>query len=251
MKAIILEDESRAAKRLQRLIEEIDNEIQILEVLESVRGALGYFQNNTNLDVIFADIQLADGLSFELFEQIKPDCPVIFTTAYDQYAIKAFKNNGIDYLLKPIDEEELEKAIAKLKAMTQVPKLADLMALAAQLNTGKKVSRSRFMVKIGSKLRSITIEEVAMFYSENKGTYIQTKEGRNYLIDSALEKLEDEVDDSLFFRISRKYMVNIDSVEEMVLWSNSRLKLKIQGSTDEEIVVARERTKDFKSWMDG
>lgn len=250
MRAIIIEDEARAAKRLERLIKAADDRMEIVGIFESVKESIDYLQTDENLNVIFSDIQLADGLSFEVFEQVELKCPVIFTTAYDQYAIKAFKNNGIDYLLKPIDESELEKAMIKLRAMNQGPDLTDLMALAAQLNTGKKQSRSRFMVKVGAKLRSISIDEISMFYSENKGTYILTKEGRNYLLDSTLEKLADELDENVFFRISRKYMVHIDRVDEIIIWSNSRLKLKVQGSSDEEIVVARERTKDFKSWMD-
>ncbi len=250
MKAIILEDENRAAKRLQRLIGAIDSEIQIVEVFESVRGALEFLKAENDIDVIFSDIQLADGLSFELFEQVELSCPVIFTTAFDQYAIKAFKNNGIDYLLKPIDESELEKAIAKLRSMRQSPSISDLMALAAQLNGGKKQTRSRFMVKVGAKLKSISIPEIAMFYSENKGTYLQTKEGRNYLIETPLERLEEDLESEAFFRISRKYIVHIESIVEMIIWSNSRLKLKVEGSADEDIIIARERTKDFKSWID-
>lgn len=251
MKAIIIEDEKRAADRLERMILELRSDIEILARLESIRETIAYLESSHKLDVIFADIQLADGLSFEIFEQVKIDCPVIFTTAYDQYAIKAFKNNGIDYLLKPIDPAELGVALKKLKTTQQRPSMTNLMALAAQLGAGKTDYRSRFTVKVGQKLRTIAVNDLTALYSENKGTYILTKEGRNYLIDYSLEQVEDMLDPKLFFRISRKYIIAIEGVEEMLLWSNSRLKITLKGSKLNDIVVARERTKEFKEWMEG
>jgi DNA-binding LytR/AlgR family response regulator len=250
MKAIIIEDEKRAADRLERMILESRADIEIIERLESIRESVDYLNSGVALDVIFADIQLADGLSFEIFEQVKIDCPVIFTTAYDQYAIKAFKNNGIDYLLKPIDTTELGVALDKLKAMQQGPSMSDLMALASQLGGGKTDYRSRFTVKVGQKLRTIAVDNLTALYSENKGTYLLTQEGRNYLIDYSLEQVVEMLDPKRFFRISRKYIIAIEGVEEMLMWSNSRLKVTLKGSKVDDIVVARERTKEFKEWME-
>jgi len=250
MRAIIIEDENRAVSRLKRLIAAVSSDIEVIEVFESVRDTEDYMSKHTWPDVIFSDIQLADGLSFDFFEQQAPKCPVIFTTAYDQYAIKAFKTNGIDYLLKPIEESELKKAIDKLRAMSQQPVLSDLMALAAQLNTGVQEYRSRFMVKVGSKLKSVVVEEISAIYSENKGTYLLTYDGRSHLVDHSMDAVQGMMDPNSFFRINRRYLVCADGVEDIVMWSNSRLKLQINGSSDDDIVVARERTKEFKEWMD-
>lgn len=251
MKAIIIEDERRAAERLQRLITEQDSSVQILATLESVQDAKAYLSGSPALDVIFSDIQLADGLSFEIYEEVSLGCPVIFTTAYDQYAIRAFKNNGIDYLLKPIDPAELSTAMAKLEVRPSAPDLQDLMALAAQLSQGKVEYRSRFMVKVGQRLKSIPVEEVYAIYSENKGTYLLTQDGRNHLVDYSLEQVQEMLDPKRYYRVNRKYIVALDGVEEMLLWSNSRLKVKLKGSKADDIIVARERTKEFKSWMEG
>lgn len=251
MKAIIIEDEKRAADRLERMIHEVNSDIQILGRFESIREVVSYLGDSGTPDVIFADIQLADGLSFEIFEQVKVNCPVIFTTAYDQYAIKAFKNNGIDYLLKPIEEGELKVAIDKVRSMQTGPSLADLMSIAQQLSARGKEYRSRFTVKIGQKLKTIRVEDLSAIYSENKGTYILTQEGRNYLVDFSLEQVDDMLDPRSFFKINRKYIIALDGVEEMLMWSNSRLKVSLKGSKHDDIVVARERTKLFKEWMGG
>jgi DNA-binding LytR/AlgR family response regulator len=250
MKAIIIEDEKRASDRLERMIIDARVDIEVVERLESIRESVAFLNSGVRLNVIFSDIQLADGLSFEIFEQVKIECPVIFTTAYDQYAIKAFKNNGIDYLLKPIDKTELLTAIDKLKAMQRGPSMSDLLALASQMGSGRTDYRSRFTVKVGQKLRTIAVDDLAALYSENKGTYILTQEGRNYLIDYSLEQVEEMLDPKQFYRINRKYIIALDGLDEMLMWSNSRLKIKLRGSNLDDVIVARERTKEFKEWMD-
>jgi len=248
MNVIILEDEARAANHLARLIAKIAPEMKIIARLESVRDAVTFLESDGNIDLIFSDIQLADGLSFELFKQVRVKCPIIFTTAYDHYAIEAFKTNGIDYLLKPIEEERLHKAIEKVKQFTPTIALEKILALAnASLN---KTYKSRFMVKVGDKIKSIPIEEILAFYSLEKATFIHTTGNRNYCIDYALEQLEEMLDPDICFKINRKYIVSIQACTNILAWSNSRLRLKIEGIDDQDIVVAREKVQDFKKWLD-
>jgi DNA-binding LytR/AlgR family response regulator len=250
IRALILEDEARAASRMQRLIAEIADDIELLGVFESVSDAKEAWKEIGPIELVFSDIQLADGLSFDLFDSVGVPCPVIFTTAYDQYAIKAFKNNGIDYLLKPIDSEELKQALDRFRDMSpKAPGIEELLELARQLNGSRPKGRDRFMVKVGQKLKSIPKADISAFYSRDKGTYILTYEGRNHLLESALDVLMNELDESDFFRVNRSYIVAQEAVEEMIIWSNSRLKLVVKGSDNPDIIVARERTKEFKQWM--
>jgi DNA-binding LytR/AlgR family response regulator len=248
MNVIILEDEARAANHLTRLIAKIAPEIKIVAKLESVRNAVTFLNNNSDIALIFSDIQLADGLSFELFRQVQVKCPIIFTTAYDHYAIEAFKTNGIDYLLKPIEEERLRKAIEKVKQFSPSLALEKILALAnASTN---KTYKSRFMVKVGDKIKSIPIEEILAFYSLEKATFIHTIANRSYCIDYALEQLEELLDPDICFKINRKYIVSIQACTNILAWTNSRLRLKIEGIDDQDIIVARERVQDFKNWLD-
>lgn len=248
MNVIILEDEVRASNHLERLIAKVAPEMKIIARLESVRDGVTFLDANTTIDLIFSDIQLADGLSFELFRQVSVNCPIIFTTAYDHYAIEAFKTNGIDYLLKPIEEERLLRAIEKVKQFTPAFTLEKLMAIAnASKNTTYK---SRFMVKVGDKIKSIAVEEILAFYSLEKATFIQTTGNRSYCIDYALEQLDELLDPTLYFRINRKYIVSIQACTNILAWTNSRLRLKIEGIDDQEIIVARERVQEFKNWLD-
>jgi DNA-binding LytR/AlgR family response regulator len=248
MKIILLEDEVRAANHLERLIGRVAPEMKIMARLESVRDAVAFLNNNPDIELIFSDVQLADGLSFELFSKVTVKCPIIFTTAYDHYAIEAFKTNGIDYLLKPIEEERLQKAIEKVKKFTPSLALEKILALAR--SSSAKEYKSRFMVKVGDKIRSIPIGEILAFYSLEKATYAFTTSGRNYCIDYPLDQIEELLDPSVCFKISRKYIVTISACSNIHAWSNSRLRIKIDGLDDEEIIVARERVQDFKKWLD-
>lgn len=248
MKALILEDESRAANYLQRLLTKVAPEMSIVAKLESVREGINYLQNNTEPELIFSDIQLADGLSFEIFTQVAVRCPIIFTTAYDHYAIEAFKTNGIDYLLKPIEEGRLKQAIEKAKHFA--PGLVQEKIMAINNLTSGKQFKSRFMVKVGDKIKSIPVEDILVFFSQEKSSFIRTSDKHTYCIDYALDQLEPLLDPEKYFRINRKYIVSIDSCNNILAWTNSRLRLKIDGIDDPDIIVARERVVEFKNWLD-
>jgi DNA-binding LytR/AlgR family response regulator len=250
MNIIIIEDEKPAARLLQRKIEKLGYGITTL--LHSVEESLEWFQNNDHPDLIFLDIQLSDGLSFEIFEKIDIKSAIIFTTAYDEYALRAFKLNSIDYLLKPIDEEELATAISKFENQFQANSVLNLDFEAIKrmlVNPVSKEYRKRFSVKIGQQIKVIDVVEIECLYSDNKGTYIHTSDNRDYLIDSSLEVVEAELDPKDFYRISRKYIIPLQSVKEIQLYSNSRLRISLPTYKADEVIVARERVSDFKEWL--
>jgi DNA-binding LytR/AlgR family response regulator len=251
MNVIIIEDEKPSARRLQRMLSALDVEAQTM--LHSVEESVEWFQNNEHPDLIFLDIQLSDGLSFEIFEAIEIKSAIIFTTAYDEYALQAFKLNSIDYLLKPIDEDDLKTAVEKFKNRAPQKQsvtldFSDIKKLL--VNPIEREYKKRFSVKVGQHLKLINIEDIECIYSENKGTYAYTKEGRNYLLDSTLDQLEDELEPHVFFRISRKFYVNINAIKDMVSYTNSRLQIKLNRFDEQQIIVARERVKDFKNWLE-
>jgi two-component system response regulator LytT len=254
MTTLIIEDEKPAARLLQRKLEKL--EIAVETMLHSVEESVDWFTNNEHPDLIFLDIQLSDGLSFEIFEKIDIKSAIIFTTAYDEYALKAFKLNSIDYLLKPIDEDDLEIAVTKFKS--RLPKSnsenqnlqLDFEQIRRMLsNPFEKNYKKRFTVKIGQHLKVITTDEIECFFSENKGTYIHTFDNRNYLIDSTLEILEQELDMKDFFRVSRKFIVPLQAIKEIQVYTNSRLKVILPSYKEDEVVVSREKVQDFKSWL--
>jgi len=221
--------------------------------LHSVEESVHWFQNNEHPDLIFLDIQLSDGLSFEIFDTIEIKSSIIFTTAFDEYALQAFKLNSIDYLLKPIDEDELQVAVEKyqeLKPQSHNVQLnfEDIKKLLG--NPLEREYKKRFTTKIGQHLKMISVDEIECFYSENKGTYAHTTSGRAYLLDTSLEHLEEELSPKLFFRISRKYYININAIKDIISYTNSRLELKLNSYSDQEVIVARERVKDFKLWLE-
>jgi len=248
MKVIILEDENRAVNHLKRLIHLVAPETDVVDVFDTVRDAVTYLEQNPVLDLIFSDVQLADGNSFEIFSRVEVKCPIIFTTAYDTYAIEAFNTNGIDYLLKPIEEERLRKAVEKAKQFTTRIDLESFLNLRAE--TGQKQNKTRFMVKVGEKIKTIPVEEILAFYSFDKTTFLHTTAHRNYIIDYSLDELESMLDRERFFKINRKYILSIDACSQIIAWSNNRLKIDIKGIDDPKIVVARERVRDFKAWLD-
>lgn len=249
MNIIIIEDEKPAARLLQRKLGQLG--FTVSKLLHSVEESIEWFSVNVHPDLIFLDIQLSDGLSFEIFEKIKIQSAVIFTTAYDEYALRAFKLNSIDYLLKPIDEDELKSAIEKFQL--QHAKKESLSLNFEQIRnmfaSTEKIYKSRFTVKIGLQLKIISIDEIECFFSENKGTYIHTFDNRDYLIDTPLEVLEEELNAKNWFRISRKFIVPIASVKEIVVYSNSRLKIILPTYKLDEVIISREKVNDFKNWM--
>lgn len=247
IKAVIVEDEKPTARRLQRMLEKL--EVQVMTTLHTVEEAISWFSHNPSPELIFLDIQLSDGLSFDIFEAVKVTSPVIFTTAYDEYALQAFKLNSVDYLLKPIDDEELEIAVNKYRGTRFAPNtLPDLDQLRSLLNLPMEYRR-RFTISIGQHLKLIPVEDICCFYSENKGTFLQTCESRSYVIDQSLDRLEKELDPRLFFRVSRKFIVQLKRISEIRSHSNHRLELKLEGLKDQKIIVSRERVKEFKDWL--
>ncbi|MEZ2415625.1 LytR/AlgR family response regulator transcription factor [Muriicola sp. E247] len=252
MNVIIIEDEKPAARRLARMLSELGLEAK--KTLHSVEESLQWFQNNPHPDLIFLDIQLSDGLSFEIFELLEIKSSIIFTTAFDEYALQAFKLNSVDYLLKPIDEEELEKAVAQYKSQNAVSSsrmavdFEDIKKLL--VNPIDREYKKRFTVRVGQHLKIIHADDVECFYSENKGTYAATTEGRAYLLDNTLEQLESELTPKIFFRVSRKYVININHIRDIISYTNSRLQIKLNKTSDQEIIVSRERVRDFKLWLE-
>jgi len=251
MQVVIIEDELPAARMLQRKVEA--EGLQVVAMMHGVAQSLAWFTENPLPDLVFMDIQLSDGLSFDLFEPLQLQVPIIFTTAYDQYAIKAFKVNAIDYLLKPIDTDELRAAIHKYRQGHR-PAAAEVsqwvQALQQQLSTGP-VYKKRFSIRVGQHLKLIDIGEVSAFYAENKGVYLRTREGRDYLIDSPLDQLEKQLDPNAFFRINRKIIVAFTAITDIQWHSNTRFKLYVQAfDPSDDWVVSRERTPDFKQWLD-
>ncbi|MBZ9729323.1 LytTR family DNA-binding domain-containing protein [Salegentibacter sp. JZCK2] len=249
MEIVIVEDEKPAARRLQRMLKKLELEVNTL--LHSVNEGVTWFKENPEPDLVFLDIQLSDGISLEIFEQVKISSAVIFTTAYDEYALKAFKLNSVDYLLKPIDEEELGNAVNKFKENyhKNSPQI-DFNAFRKILETGSKPDyKSRFTIRVGQHLKIIAANEICCFYSENKASYLTTTTGRNYLVDISLENLEKELDPEKFFRINRKSILNIDCIEDIISYTNSRLEVKLNTFKDFQLIVSRERVRDFKTWI--
>lgn len=251
MKVLIIEDEKPSARRLQRMLGNLGIEAETM--LHSVEESIAWFQNNEHPDLIFLDIQLSDGLSFEIFETIEVKSAIIFTTAYDEYALQAFKLNSIDYLLKPIDKEELQIAVKKYQERTPKTEavtldFSDIKKLL--VNPLEREYKKRFSVKVGQHLKLINVDDIECVYSENKGTYLYTTEGRNYLLDKTLDQLDDELEPQTFFRINRKFYVNINAIKDMVSYTNSRLQIKLNSYKEQDVIVARERVKDFKAWLE-
>lgn len=246
MKTLIIEDEKPAARYLVKLLQE--EGIEPLAMLNTVKESVNWFQHNPEPDLIFLDIQLSDGISFEIFEQVQPKSSIIFTTAYDEYALKAFKFNSIDYLLKPINKTDLRNAIGKFKER-QSPVVWDAFQLQSLLtNNFDNKYRERFLVKVGSNLKTLQVDQISCFYSKNKGTYL-VNENREYPIEQTLGDLETQLNPKEFFRISRNAIVNLRHIDNITSHSGSRYQLFIKN-LDEELIVSRERVNDFKIWLE-
>jgi two-component system, LytTR family, response regulator LytT len=251
MKILIIEDEEPAAKRLQKMLLEIEPTAVLTDNIVSVSSAIKWFKENELPDLIIADIQLSDGLSFEIFKAVEILCPIIFTTAYDQYAIEAFKVNSIDYLLKPIKKDELDSAVSKFKKIKPaVPSPAiDINQLLKSFANPAAGYKKRFVVRYGEHIKTINIEEVAFFYTEDKVNFLTTKEGRRFTIDFNLDTLEAMLDPKDFFRINRQYIIGIKSIAEMFAYSKSRVLVKLNPPAKHETIVSTERSAEFKLWL--
>lgn len=251
MKVIVIEDEKLAAERLVDMIHQYDQTIEVVATLDSIKRTVEWFENNEHPDLAFFDIQLSDGLSFEIFERTIIDSPVIFTTAYNEYAVRAFKVNSVDYLLKPIDNDELSAAIDKFKknySGQEVVQQQQVFDKVLHLLTNNH--KQRFVIKVGEHIRSVAVENILYFYSLEKATFIHTIDDHNYVIDYSLEQVENLVDPARFFKINRKYMITINATEDIITYSNSRLKIELKQSDDQDVIVAREKVKQFKKWLD-
>lgn len=251
MTILIIEDEEPAYKRLQKMLKELEPGHTLPDQIVSVYSALKWFKENDAPDLIISDIQLSDGVSFEIFKQVDIKCPVIFTTAYDQYAIEAFKVNSIDYLLKPVKKEELGKAITKFKALT--PALTapaiDINKLLQSLQPAGTDYKKRFVVRYGEHIKTIDIEDVVYFYTEDKATFMCTKDARRFVVDFNLDTLDSMLDPKIFFRINRQYIISIHSIAEMFAYSKSRVLIKLNPAARHETIVSTERSSDFKHWL--
>ncbi len=252
MNILIVEDEEQAAVRLERLLRKINPESFIHGPMESVTHAVNWLQKNPTPDIILLDIHLADGLSFEIFDQVNTPAPIIFTTAYDQYAVKAFKMNSIDYLLKPVEENDLRAAFEKFQnRFIASPEVTMGKGWQNTLISEIKTSyKQRFITRIGDRLLAIETSELAFAYSENKGTYLRSADGRSHLVDYSLEQIESMLDPAVFLRLNRKYIARFEAVDKMHGYSNSRLKIVLKDWDDQDIVLSREKTREFKVWLD-
>lgn len=247
MNCIIIEDEKPAARYLGRMLQK--QQLEPSAILSSVKEAVKWLKNNPEPELIFLDIQLGDGISFEIFEQVQTKSAIIFTTAYDEYALRAFKLNSIDYLLKPINENELKKAILKFSQQHQTASF-DLIKLKELLNNNfENKYRERFLVKAGNNLKTIETEEISCFYSKDKTSYLFT-DHREYPIEMSLTEIETQLNPKEFFRISRNAIVNLKFIDKIKTHSGSRYFLEIKN-VSEELIVSRERAADFKLWLEG
>ena len=253
MNVVIIEDEAPASSKLEQLLLRYDENIHIAKVLRNIEDSVAFFTNPIEkIDLVFMDIQLTDGTSFEIFKQVELKTPIIFTTAYNEYAIEAFKVNSIDYLLKPVRLEQLTKAIDKYKTLpehlTQQEKGIDINAL-ARLLTKDEEFKSRFMVKIGEHIHSVKTEDIACFYSDGRIVFLLTTKKRKFIVDYKLENLENMLDPKIFMRVQRSFIVNIDAIEDVIVYSKTRLKVMLSVKTEKEIIISREKTRSFKEWL--
>jgi DNA-binding LytR/AlgR family response regulator len=252
MKAIIIEDEEFAAIRLEKMIKECESTIDIVAKLQSVKESVAWLKSNPNPDLIFLDIQLEDDLSFSIFDQVSVRSQIIFTTAFDEYAIKAFKLKSIDYLLKPVSQEELNQAISKFKNWNNDRSVIINSAELRNLIIQQKVTyRERFSVTVGEKLKSISIDDIAYFFSTSGITFAVMNTKNQYSIDLSLDIIKEQLNPSEFFRINRQYLVKLSSIKNVHVFPKSRLKLELDPPAADEIFVTVEKVPEFKKWIDG
>ncbi len=254
IKVMIVEDELMAAARLHTLLKGYHTEIEVLKQVDSVKNAVQWLMANPLPDLIFMDIQLGDGTSFEIFEHVDVSCPVIFITAYNEYAIRAFKINSVDYLLKPLEKVALFAAMDKYMQLFGQPTgypAVDMNALKALIGNTAPAYKHRFMVKTGEHLKVIPVADILYFFSRDKGTFAQVKDDRRHLLDYTMDQLEGVLDPAVYFRINRQFIICFDAIKDMISYTNSRIKVVLPNANDlKEIIVSREKVQDFKQWLD-
>jgi DNA-binding LytR/AlgR family response regulator len=250
MNILIVENETHAVDKLIRLLKKIDKSVNITDIITTVEGAINHFQEKPQPDLILMDIQLDDGLCFEIFETIQVDIPVIFTTAYDEFMLKAFKVNSIDYLLKPIDEFSLNTAIDKFKSLHYRKENVYGVLLTQLHERLTAVFKNRFLIKTGTKYRSIPVNDICCFYILERATFIRTFTDRDYLIDYSLDYIQKAIDPKQFFRINRNCLISINAVNDIVSYSTSRLKIKLNNPKPiDDLIVSRDKVNEFKTWI--
>lgn len=242
---LIIEDEHLAAKRLERILSEIDEHIEVVMKCESVASSVDYLSTRPNLDLILMDIRLGDGISLDILEQVEIDIPVLFTTAYDEYALKAFKLQSIDYLLKPIDKDELKSAIEKYRKVYSISKDSKPTTTAKSFKY-----KERYLVKSGTNLAVVKLEDISYFYTQDGYTHIMCSNGKKHLLDDTLDTVQQMIDPNHYFRINRGMIIHINSIDKMEAYFNSRYTVKLVPIFHEQVIVSRERVKDFKEWID-
>lgn len=248
MNIVIVEDEVAAARRLQKLISELVPKAKLIAHFESVEDTVNWCLQNPHPDLFFMDIQLADGLSFEIFEHVSINAPVIFTTAFDEYAIKAFTVNSIDYLLKPIERNLLERALHKYE-VAATNENEKLKTIVAEILSTRKNFRDRFLVRKGEAYYPLMLNEIAYFYAEDKVVFAKTKQNQRALIDFTIDSLEKCLNPSLFFRANRSFLISIDAISKVTPGFNGKLNASVQPGQEHEIIISRERAADFKNWL--
>jgi len=248
MNVLIIEDEAPAFRRLQRVLEEIDPQISILDVLDSVEKSVKWFKNNPHPDLILMDIQLADGVSFNIFKEVEISSPIIFTTAYDEYAIRAFKVNSIDYLLKPIDKELLKFSLKKVSKYSPSIEV-NIAEILKRIQPKSNNYKSRFLVKFRDKLLSIKVKSISCFYTENGNVYLLTTDHNKYVIDHSLDLLENQLDPHYFLRLNRQHISNVNSIISATNFDNGKILVELTHKTDLPVTVSRDKSKEFKNWL--
>lgn len=255
MRIVIVEDEAFAAEALESIILQLRPQTKVLGKLESVEEAIEWFEENPHPELIFCDIHLSDGNSFEIFREVKVECPVIFTTAFNEYAIEAFKVNSVDYLLKPVKKQELQRAIEKYETLKQsslsseMANLQNLLKKTAPSAAGKE-NKSRFMVKSGQSIKAIHTADVAYFLAEQGVVLLVTFNGKRYVVNYTLDQLEEQLDEKIFFRANRQLIVNIEAVKEVNPYFKGRLHLMLEPSPEEDQIISSGKAATFKEWLD-
>ena len=255
MNILIIEDEISNSKRLIKLLKSVSSEINVLATIESVEETEEWFANNSEPDLVFMDVQLSDGICFEIFESVEINCPIVFITAFDEYAIKAFSVNSIDYLLKPISEHDLKRSIKKYEKLRNDKKPVskiDINSLIEQININKVKYKSRFLIKFGQAYKTILTDEIAYFSIKNQLVHLNTINSNNYVVDFTMDELEKSLDQKAYFRINRKFIVSLKSIQKIHTYFNGRLKLELFPicENSDDVIVAREKVKEFKIWLD-
>lgn len=255
MKVVIIEDEIPAAVKLENLLKEYDKDIEIVAKLISVKDSAAWIRNNGDIaDLYFMDVRLTDGLSFDIFNEVQINKPVIFITAYNEYALQAFKVNSIDYLLKPLSYKELYRSLEKMTSLRENLLSHENFSygeISRMLVKLQKKHKNRFLIKVGDHIKSVKTENILLFYADGRTVYIKTKKNNQYIIDYTLEELVKQLDPEMFFRVNRSYIININAIEDVVVYSNSRLLIKPNFIFDNEIIVSRDKVSQLKTWFEG